>query len=284
MSIFFCVNVFKDSGGTTCFTIMKPSSDFFFYTFIFFTSFGKFRGNCLKPERAVWKNVTQTQDDTFEKTTSGVIELRMETSQCMHCYTYVKRTVLKKCLNCFISLQHGDTGILLLFSSRCSSSSSLSAGLNLKCCFYDNNPLRPAPGTETTEKDVFHIHPSSALSISAGAEASPSCYGPRQVTSLSQGNTTIPAHFYNYSQESLINLSFLLPTCDSLCSLHSSYVSARNWISWLMSHRQSLNQWTSWTLIIDKNMTDDSPVSDVGSLLYLRQTDKKPTVNYTNQQ
>lgn len=126
----------------------------------------------------------------------------------MHCYTYVKRTVLKKCLNCFISLQHGDTGILLLFSSRCSSSSSLSAGLNLKCCFYDNNPLRPAPGTETTEKDVFHIHPSSALSISAGAEASPSCYGLRQVTSLSQGNTTIPAHFYNDSQESLINLSF----------------------------------------------------------------------------
>lgn len=43
----------QDSGGTTCFTIMKPSSDFFFYTFIFFTSFGKFRGNCLKPERAV---------------------------------------------------------------------------------------------------------------------------------------------------------------------------------------------------------------------------------------
>lgn len=146
----------------------------------------------------------------------------------MHCYTYVKRTVLKKCLNCFISLQHGDTGILLLFSSRCSSSSSLSAGLNLKCCFYDNNPLRPAPGTETTEKDVFHIHPSSALSISAGAEASPSCYGPRQVTSLSQGNTTIPAHFYNDSQESLINLSLFLLTCDSLCSLHSSYVSARN--------------------------------------------------------
>lgn len=50
---FFCVNVFKDSGSTTCFTIMKPSSDFFFYTFIFFTSFGKFRGNSLKPERAV---------------------------------------------------------------------------------------------------------------------------------------------------------------------------------------------------------------------------------------
>lgn len=57
---------------------MKPSSDFLFYTFIFFTSFGKFRGNCLKPERAVWKNVTQTSDYTFEMLKNKIWGYRAE--------------------------------------------------------------------------------------------------------------------------------------------------------------------------------------------------------------